>query len=344
MKEVIYNLLLLIGVLAAVGLPLGMIKPKWFQKVLRSKANRKNIAIYSVAIFFVSVTVAGIIEPAHVKQARETRESQAKIAQQEAANNLKLQEEEEKKNAEEQARAAEELAQVKAAQDAAISPEEQARRDKETRRNYWHKVTAIIDGDTVKALVDSKEESIRIYGIDAPELSGECYAAESRSKAAEFLGGKWIQLEEDESQDNRDKYGRLLRYIWFDSGTDFGRRMIEEGYAFEYTYQTQYHKQTQYKETEAYSKSKQFGLWSTNTCSGQKIAPVKEAPRPAPAPAATYTAPKPAPAQTSSGVVKKSSTGICHAPGTTYYDRTTNYTPYSTLDACLQSGGRLPLR
>ena len=51
-----------------------------------------------------------------------------------------------------------------------------------------------------------------------------------------------------------------------------------------------------------------------------------------------------APAPASSGEVKKSSTGICHAPGTTYYDRTTNFTPYSTLDACLAAGGRLPLK
>jgi hypothetical protein len=45
---------------------------------------------------------------------------------------------------------------------------------------------------------------------------------------------------------------------------------------------------------------------------------------------------------TSSPAVKKSSTGICHAQGTTYYDRTTNYTPYDSIDACLASGGRLP--
>lgn len=44
------------------------------------------------------------------------------------------------------------------------------------------------------------------------------------------------------------------------------------------------------------------------------------------------------------GVVKKSTTGICHAPGTTYYDRTLNFTPYDTIDGCLASGGRLPLR
>ena len=40
--------------------------------------------------------------------------------------------------------------------------------------------------------------------------------------------------------------------------------------------------------------------------------------------------------------VKKSKTDICHARGTTYYSRTTNYTAYSSISDCLNSGGRLP--
>jgi uncharacterized protein YpmB len=47
-------------------------------------------------------------------------------------------------------------------------------------------------------------------------------------------------------------------------------------------------------------------------------------------------------AQSSSEPVKKSSSGICHAPGTTYYNQTKKFTPYKTLDECLKSGGRLP--
>lgn len=50
------------------------------------------------------------------------------------------------------------------------------------------------------------------------------------------------------------------------------------------------------------------------------------------------------PAPSSGGAVKKSNSGICHAPGTTYYDRTKNYTSFPSLDACLSSGGRLPRR
>jgi len=43
--------------------------------------------------------------------------------------------------------------------------------------------------------------------------------------------------------------------------------------------------------------------------------------------------------------VKKSSTGICHEKGVSlHYDRIQNYTPYDSVQECLDSGGRLPLR
>lgn len=40
--------------------------------------------------------------------------------------------------------------------------------------------------------------------------------------------------------------------------------------------------------------------------------------------------------------VKKSDTGICHQEGTNYYKNTKNFTPYDSMDDCLNSGGRLP--
>ena len=40
--------------------------------------------------------------------------------------------------------------------------------------------------------------------------------------------------------------------------------------------------------------------------------------------------------------VKLSKSGICHAPSSTYYEQTKNFTPYKTIDECLKAGGRLP--
>ncbi|MEV3820587.1 hypothetical protein [Aeromonas dhakensis] len=42
--------------------------------------------------------------------------------------------------------------------------------------------------------------------------------------------------------------------------------------------------------------------------------------------------------------VKKSRNGICHPKGGTYYSRTKHYTPYDSMQACLDSGGRAPKR
>jgi len=40
--------------------------------------------------------------------------------------------------------------------------------------------------------------------------------------------------------------------------------------------------------------------------------------------------------------VKLSKSGICHAPSSTYYEQTKNFTPYKTIDECLKAGGSLP--
>lgn len=61
-------------------------------------------------------------------------------------------------------------------------------------------------------------------------------------------------------------------------------------------------------------------------------------------PTTLQPATQPTPSFTSEPQVKKSTTGICHEKGSTYYSRTTNYTPYNSIQECLNSGGRLPLR
>lgn len=45
---------------------------------------------------------------------------------------------------------------------------------------------------------------------------------------------------------------------------------------------------------------------------------------------------------THASVIKKSNSGLCHPPQSSWYERTKNYQPYDSLDACLESGGKLP--
>jgi len=71
--------------------------------------------------------------------------------------------------------------------------------------------TRVIDGDTIQVIVDGRLERVRYIGMDTPEVgeSGYKSATEANRRLVE---GKRIVMERDRS--NRDKYKRLLRYVW----------------------------------------------------------------------------------------------------------------------------------
>ncbi len=46
-----------------------------------------------------------------------------------------------------------------------------------------------------------------------------------------LLEGKKVLLEPDKSQDDKDKYGRLLRYVYLEDGTFVNKKIVAEGYA-----------------------------------------------------------------------------------------------------------------
>jgi len=102
-------------------------------------------------------------------------------------------------------------------------------------------VARVIDGDTFEVNTAGAIDTVRVIGIDTPEIadprkSAECFGAEASSKAKEILSGQKVRLESDSSQGDRDKYGRLLRHVFLEDGTNFGLLMIKRGYAHEYGY------------------------------------------------------------------------------------------------------------
>ena len=131
-------------------------------------------------------------------------------------------------------------------------------------------VTKVIDGDTVDVLVNGQKDTIRLIGINSPE-TGECFNREATDKAKEILISKSIILEADFSQDNKDKYNRLLRYIILSDGTNFGEFMIKNGFAKEYTYKTAYKYQSLYKKAQEEAKSGKRGIWADGVCSNSSV-------------------------------------------------------------------------
>jgi len=146
--------------------------------------------------------------------------------------------------------------------------------DGEIESKDGHQVIKVVDGDTMDVDIDGKIERLRLIGIDTPETVDprkevQCFGKEASNKAKELLEGKFVTLESDETQSTRDKYKRLLVYVFVD-GVNFNKFMIEEGYAYEYTYDSAYKYQSEFKEAQVNAQSLNKGLWNSSTCSGTR--------------------------------------------------------------------------
>lgn len=133
------------------------------------------------------------------------------------------------------------------------------------------KVTKVVDGDTIHVMLDGKDQTIRIIGIDTPETVDprkpvQCMGQAASDRAKELLSNKFVFLESDPTQGDKDKYGRLLRYVYINGTDDYGLGAIEEGYAHEYTYAVPYKYKTEYKRAEIAAQNAKVGLWAPEAC------------------------------------------------------------------------------
>lgn len=127
-------------------------------------------------------------------------------------------------------------------------------------------VTRVVDGDTIRVTVAGTERVVRLIGVNAPESVApgkpvECYGTEAARYTAAILGDQAVTLTSDESQQDQDRYGRLLRYVFL-SGQLFNQQLIKEGYALEYTYDRPYALQQQFKQAQEEAKQAGLGLWA----------------------------------------------------------------------------------
>ena len=116
-------------------------------------------------------------------------------------------------------------------------------------------VTRVIDGDT---LILNNSQHVRLSGIDTPE-TGECYYQEAKEQLASLVESKEVYLEQDIT--NKDKYDRLLRYI-YRNGTFVNGILVEQGYAKVFdAYKDETRRYLQLKRLEDTAITNQLGLW-----------------------------------------------------------------------------------
>jgi micrococcal nuclease len=89
------------------------------------------------------------------------------------------------------------------------------------------RVIRIVDGDTIHVDLDGTDETVRFYGIDTTEVGEPCFQ-EAKDRTRELVGTE-VRLRPDAR--NRDRYGRLLRYVYTPSGRSIDAEMVDEGLA-----------------------------------------------------------------------------------------------------------------
>jgi endonuclease YncB( thermonuclease family) len=124
------------------------------------------------------------------------------------------------------------------------------------------------DGDTIMVNMNGTTETLRFVGVDTPETHDprktvQCYGPEASAFTKKLIsdaGGK-VRLSSDSESTNRDRYDRLLRYIYLPDGRLVQDELLKTGHAFYYPY-FPFTKSEQFAAEQAAAKKANVGLWA----------------------------------------------------------------------------------
>lgn len=132
-------------------------------------------------------------------------------------------------------------------------------------------VVYVIDGDTVDMEIDGERERVRLLGIDAPEsvhrsVPEQCFGAEAAAALTELLPiGSELTLERD--KDPRDRFGRLLLYLYrAEDGLFVNEWLVLNGLADTSFFEPNTARVDTLTSARAEARSSQIGLWGS--CDG----------------------------------------------------------------------------
>lgn len=128
-----------------------------------------------------------------------------------------------------------------------------------------YRVIAFADGDTIEVDMNGVRESIRFIGVDTPETqdprtSVQCFGKVASEYTKSLIGKNRVRLSADSNNTNRDRYNRLLRYVYLPDGRLVNAEIIKQGYGFAYTL-FPFEKKEEFREYEKQAREAGLGLW-----------------------------------------------------------------------------------
>ncbi len=126
------------------------------------------------------------------------------------------------------------------------------------------RVVAVHDGDTVSVMVGKRRERVRLTGIDAPEVGQRPWGEKAKRHLEELLdrSGRLLVIELD--VERRDKYGRLLAYLWTRDGMLINLEMVRDGYAVLFTVPPNVRHVKELRDGQRDARERGLGIWGRN--------------------------------------------------------------------------------
>jgi micrococcal nuclease len=148
------------------------------------------------------------------------------------------------------------------------------------------RVVDVVDGDTIRVELPSGVETVRIIGIDTPEVVAPdrpeaCFGREATAFATDLLDGEDVTLETDPTQDERDRYDRLLAHVYLGDEL-YAAQAIAGGYGIHYIYEVPSSHAAELDAAADTAREGGLGIWAS--CDGRVDLPVVAEPTEQPAP------------------------------------------------------------
>lgn len=125
-------------------------------------------------------------------------------------------------------------------------------------------VESVTDGDTVRVVfANGTVEKVRLVGINTPE-TGECLAGDATEALTALLIGQEFTMTTDVN--DRDRYDRLLRYLWLDDGTLVNESLVADGFALARDYPPDSEYVVRLAAAQQRAEAAAIGLWASDAC------------------------------------------------------------------------------
>ncbi|WP_082418973.1 thermonuclease family protein [Massilibacterium senegalense] len=204
-------------------------------------------------------------------------------------------------------------------------------------------VIRVTDGDTIKIRLDNeKEEKVRMILVDTPETVHpnkpvQPFGPEASQLTKDTLSGASIGLEL--GIEERDRYGRLLAYVYLQDGSMYNKTLIEKGLARVAVYPPNTKYLDEFKALEQQAKTEKLGIWSIEDYQSSSITNNSNQNN-----TSTSTTPTPSGSCDIKGNINSRGEKIYHMPGQQFYDKTNAEEIFCSEDEAQAAGYRKSLR